>query len=393
MADRRAGAWLVTPMRRILARPNKAWVGWRRENRRSKQLLHRTIVLRRMARTSFASGSDRPFRYGLAAAAGITGLAGAAFYNAAKRREAEAATPPIGGFVEVDGVRLHYLERGEGPPLVLLHGNGATIQDFLLSGVIDLAAQRYRVIAFDRPGFGYSERPRSTLWTPAAQASLIMRALEQLGVARPIVLGHSWGTLVALAMALDFPESVSGLVLASGFYFPEPRGDVLMVSPPAIPVIGDLVRHTLSPLAGRAMAPMLFKTMFSPLPVPEIMSEWPLGLAVRPSQIRAGAADAAFMVPAAAALSKRHGELAVPLVIIAGVGDKIADFLRHAHALHDAVPGSELIAVEGAGHMVHYAAPERVLEVTDRVAGMAAPTSEPTAKGEDIIPPTSASAF
>ena len=56
------------------------------------------------------------------------------------------------------------------------------IEDFQSSGLIDRAAKKYRVIAFDRPGFGHSERPRSRIWTPAAQADLIAAALEEIGV-------------------------------------------------------------------------------------------------------------------------------------------------------------------------------------------------------------------
>src|SRR3954463_12011724 len=126
-------------------------------------------------------------KLGLAAAA----LGAAALFNRKKARDAEAATPPIGKFVEVDGVRLHYVERGDGDPLVMLHGMGAMVQDMLGSGLVDRAAERYRVIAFDRPGYGYSDRPRGQMWTPQAQAALIHAALAKLGVKRPLVLGHS----------------------------------------------------------------------------------------------------------------------------------------------------------------------------------------------------------
>jgi pimeloyl-ACP methyl ester carboxylesterase len=91
----------------------------------------------------------------------------------------------VGRFVEVAGVRLHYVEHGEGEPLVLLHGNGSMIQDFQSSGLIDMAARTYRVIVFDRPGFGHSERPRTTIWTAEAQADLIHKALKKIGVPVP----------------------------------------------------------------------------------------------------------------------------------------------------------------------------------------------------------------
>src|SRR5690242_15420938 len=84
----------------------------------------------------------------------------AALGNRLAAKKAERKNPPMGKFVEIEGVRLHYFERGEGEPLVLLHGNGSMIQDFSSSGLVDKAAEKYRVIVFDRPGFGYSERPR-----------------------------------------------------------------------------------------------------------------------------------------------------------------------------------------------------------------------------------------
>ena len=109
---------------------------------------------------------------------------------------------PLGRFVEVDGVRVHYIARGKGRPVVLIHGNGTMAEDFVISSLMDQLATRYRVIALDRPGFGHSDRPRWRVWTASAQAHLLRRVLEQLNVERPVIVGHSWGTLVALALAV-----------------------------------------------------------------------------------------------------------------------------------------------------------------------------------------------
>src|SRR5687768_7438671 len=157
---------------------------------------------------------------GAALLAGAAVLAATALWNNSRARQAERDHPPRGRFLEVDGVRLHYLERGAGPPVVLLHGNVVTAEDYLWSGVLDRVAERHRVVAIDRPGFGYSDRPKGRLWTPAEQAGLLRRAFTRLGLDRPVVVGHSWGTLVALALALDHPEVVRGLVLLSGYYRP-----------------------------------------------------------------------------------------------------------------------------------------------------------------------------
>ena len=136
---------------------------------------------------------------------------------------AERNNPPTGEFLDGDGVRLHYRQWGDPtwPCVVLFHGNGAMIQDFVSSGLVELLVRRYRVVCFDRPGYGYSQRPRSRIWTPAAQAELFARALGQLNVRDPVVVGHSWGTLVAISLGLrsDFP--VRGLVLRLDIIFPQ----------------------------------------------------------------------------------------------------------------------------------------------------------------------------
>lgn len=299
-------------------------------------------------------------------------LGAAALANHLVARRSERRHPPTGRFVEVDGVRLHYIERGAGPPVVLLHGNGAMAEDYAISGVLDLVARNHRVIAFDRPGFGHSERPRSTVWTAQAQARLIRQALRQLGVTRPVLVGHSWGTLVALSMALDSRLDTAALVLLSGYYVPSVRLDVPLVVWPAVPILGDVIRYTLSPLLGWLLAPVVFRKLFAPAAVTTAFRErFPTGLALRPSQIRANAADTALMIPGAASLLPRHGELTMPVMIVAGDGDRIVNTEVQSGQLHRDVPGSDLQRVRGAGHMVHHIAPQRVAAAIEQAASTA----------------------
>src|SRR5205807_1204465 len=82
--------------------------------------------------------------------------AAAAISNYVNARRAERAHPASGKFVSVNGVRLHYIEQGVGPVIVFFHGNGTMAQEFEISGVMALLAKAHRVIAFDRPGFGFS---------------------------------------------------------------------------------------------------------------------------------------------------------------------------------------------------------------------------------------------
>jgi len=277
--------------------------------------------------------------------------------------------PPIGTFVECDGVRLHYLDRGnqDGPVLVLLHGNGMMVQDFVISGVLNDAGRRYRVLCFDRPGFGHSTRPRRRSWTPEAEAELFAAALRRLGVERAIVVGHSWGTLVTVALGLRFPELVQGLVLASGYYFPTWRTDVWLLSAPAVPVVGDLMRYTISPLLSWLMMPKLLGKMFEPGPVPDrFLREFPLLLTVRPLHLRAAAEETALMIPAAARLQHRYAELTCPAALIVGDSDQVVDPGQTAQ-LHRALERSVVRSVPTAGHMVHHAAPDRMLDTVELI--------------------------
>ena len=325
--------------------------------------------------------------------AGI-GLAASYLIVRSKTAQAERDNPPRGKFVEVDGVRLHYLERGSGPALVLLHGNGVYANDFEYSGLVDKLSERYRVIAFDRPGYGYSERPRTTLWTPDAQARLLHRAMQAIGVDSAIVLGHSWGTMAALAMGLQVPDAVRGLVLLSGYYYPTLRLDVPLAAQPAIPVIGDLMRYTITPLFSRLLWPLTSKGMFSPMPVADRFRRLSPWMALRPKQLRASAAYAALMVPAAMSLSKRIEQLRVPVQILAGTGDKVVFPSHESERLHEELQArdasSELHLMPGVGHMVHYAHPDQVVIAVDAIAaqvgepiGMRSPRAEALAQASE----------
>ncbi|MER9593097.1 alpha/beta hydrolase [Mesorhizobium australicum] len=121
----------------------------------------------------------------------------------------------MGRTLRIDGVDLSIIEKGSGPPLLLLHGSGSVTEDFAVSGVLDLASAKHRVLAFDRPGFGGSTRPARKRWSACEQADLFHEAAANLGVHKDLVLGHSWGAWIALEMARRHAPSVAGLVTAA----------------------------------------------------------------------------------------------------------------------------------------------------------------------------------
>ena len=327
------------------------------------------------------------------AIAGVTAavLAATAAWVAYRARRAEAEHPPSGRFVEVDGVRLHYIDRGLGTPVVLLHGTMVRLEDLVASGLVDRLARHHRVVAFDRPGFGYSERPRDRLWTADAQAALIQRALKRLGVQSPAVVGHSWGAMVASALALREDSDVRKLVLLAGYYFPQPRLDALIAAPAATPILGDAMRYTVSALSARAMLGRAVRIMFAPAPVPdEYLPTLSREMLVRPYQLRASAEEAAFLLPSAASLAKRYASIRVPTLIVAGDADKVIDPAKHSRRLASEIPGAELRMLPGVGHMVHFAAIDEIVEAVGALAPLAheSQAERTTREAQDAVSPS-----
>jgi pimeloyl-ACP methyl ester carboxylesterase len=312
-----------------------------------------------MRRPSF----PRPPYAPLIAAAVVLGSC--AYLTRRLTKRALADNPPRGAFVEADGVRLHYTEHGDPrcPPLVMVHGNGAMAQELEISGLVDLAARSFHVYVFDRPGYGHSERPAGRSYSPDAQAALLVAALRQLGVQRSIVFGHSWGALVALAAVLQEPRAFRAVVLASGYYTPSLRLDTVTLGAPAIPVLGTLMRHTITPLWGRMMWPLMLRRLFRPAAVTEKFKRlYPVWMSLRPGQLKASASEAATMTAQAAKLLRRERHVSVPALIVAGEQDRLVSTAWQSMRLHERLPGSRLRIVPGAGHMVHHTSPADVME-------------------------------
>ncbi len=320
---------------------------------------------------SFSSSSKRP----LAVAAGVAAvLATCAYIVKRKSSEAEAQNPPQGRFVSVQGVALHVIEHGSpsAPVLVLLHGNGVMAIEMELSGLVDQAASRFRVLVFDRPGYGHSNRPDGHNYTPQVQAELLWEALDQMGVQRPTVLGHSWGALVAGAMAEQRPQSLKAVILVSGYYTPGLRFDVPWMSLPALPLLGTLMRHTVSPLLSRALWPLMLKRLFGPAAVTTAFkTRYPVWMSLRPGQIKASAAETAMMIPAAMRVLRSNPEDMPPTVIVAGESDRLLGSQRHSGRLSRRLPDSQLHLVPHAGHMVHHTATDAVMRAIDQGLAMA----------------------
>ena len=142
---------------------------------------------------------------------------------------------------------------------------------------------------------------------------------------------------------------------------------MLVLSPPAMPLIGDVLSHTISPILGRLLWPLLLRKIFGPRPVPKKFAGFPEEMAMRPSQIRASAAETALMIPAAYSFREAYGHLKMPVVIVAGTEDRVVEAQQSAE-LHRDIAHSTLRCIPSTGHMVHQTATAEVMSAIDMVA-------------------------
>jgi pimeloyl-ACP methyl ester carboxylesterase len=130
-------------------------------------------------------------------------------------------------FLETRSGRVHYLDQGEGPPVLLLHGSGRSLADWQ-EGSAQLLAKRHRVVAIDYYGNGLSERGHAWSYGSPLWAQQGIDVLDALGIERAVVVGHSIGGVVAAYMAADHPDRVDAVVTV---------GTGMAIAPTQIPLL------------------------------------------------------------------------------------------------------------------------------------------------------------
>lgn len=297
-------------------------------------------------------------------------VAGAVWTQVLSAR-AERDFPPEGRFVEVEGQRLHVVDRGAGPPIVLVHGAFGGSQDWTATGILDELARTHRVLAFDRPGHGWSERASTEAQSPIEQARVLRAACRTLGVERPLIVGFSWGGALVLAWALAWPDEIAGVLTVNGVAYPWPGATNTSYVLAGVPIVGPLLAWSAAgPLGSMTSASSVVRA-FAPAEVPRTFARSPVALALRPRQFLAETADLRILKPAVAIQSTRYAEIRVPLAILAGRGDRVAFWDWHSERLHRTVPGSELTILEDAGHQVLHSHPQDVIAAVRRLAASA----------------------
>lgn len=291
----------------------------------------------------------------------------------ADRREARArdSHPPLGHFIQPNGRRLHVLQEGTGPDLVLIHGASGNMRDFTHDLMGRLTA-RYRVTVLDRPGLGYSQRLAQPGASIFAQADHLVAAMGEMGVARPLVLGHSYGGAVALAWAARHPDRAAGLILLAAASNPWPG---------PLPRYYRVLSH---PLGQRVAAPLLtawvpghmvddtIASVFAPQPVPPGYAEhFGPGLTLMRAALRENALQRAAILPEIERLLPSYADLDLPVEILHGDRDTTVGLAIHSLPLSQQIAGAALTVMQGVGHAPHHADPATVIAAIDRAAARA----------------------
>lgn len=296
------------------------------------------------------------------------GLAGFTLWTA---RRVEKALPPMGNFIEIDGARIHYVERGEGPTLLLVHGLGGQLQNYTHSLTERLGG--FHVVAMDRPGSGYSDRHEDADARLTRQAKFVADFIAAKGLTRPLLVGHSLGGAVALATALDYPERISGLALLAPLTHhqtePPPIFRGLAI---ASPFMRRLVAWTLAAPASIRNRVVVLSTVFGPNAAPrDFATRGGSLLGLRPRSFYATSTDFMAINHDLPTQESRYGELFMPVGILFGTGDRILDHRRNGEGMSAKVKGLDLELVEGLGHMVQISEPDRTALFLRRIAARA----------------------
>lgn len=283
-------------------------------------------------------------------------------------RRIERALPPAGRFVTApDGTRVHYRESGSpgAPPLVLVHGASANLRDFDASLRPGLET-RFRVIAVDRPGSGWSEPNANAQGDPLAQADHVVAVLDALGIERAVWVGHSWGGAVVMAALVERPERVVAGVAIAAATHPWEESLPRPIRLGALPVVGPLLSATwVTPLGRVALNDALadsFRPESPPDPIERYREATGADLAIRPRAFRTTALDLAGLAAALERLAPRYGDIERPLLLVNGAADPLIPPERHADRVRDALPAARSLRIDGAGHIVHHTHTDAVVD-------------------------------
>jgi pimeloyl-ACP methyl ester carboxylesterase len=294
-------------------------------------------------------------------------LGGGKAYTELQLRSIKDNYPPIGHFVTVDGLNIHYVRKGDGQPIVMLHGRDGALQEFTFS-IFDQVSENYDAIAIDRPGYGSSEWPTDQDLNFQCQANIIRGALAEMNIDNPILIGHSYGGAVVLQYLLDYPDTAKGAILLGPVaYIEDPPDGAELFTFPNIPILGPVLTRTiLMPLGGK-IADGLYQQAFFPDEAPEDYVTTMKSLYLHPAQFTATAQELSVMQTSVQAISPNYDQIQIRVTVISGTMDQMVDVESDAQQLVQDLQCGNLILVENSGHKFFHTHPEIVIEAIDDI--------------------------
>lgn len=270
-------------------------------------------------------------------------------------RKAERLVPPPETFVKISTGRVAYTDDGpkDAQTVLMVHGLGGQMRSLTLP-LVPLLAEEFRVIAIDRPGMGYSDRPESAPADIAAQAGYVEEVIDALGLARPIVLGHSLGGAISAGLALRAPGKVGALALIAPLLVPSTKS-VAAFSGLAVtkPWARRLIARTLAVPASVKTAAAGRAEIFGPEAVPDSYDVAGGGqLTFRPKSFLNTSRDYVSVPISLPTQSKRYDEITCPVIVLYGDQDRILDVAEQGRGVAERYPYFELREIAGAGHML-----------------------------------------
>ncbi len=258
-------------------------------------------------------------------------------------------------FADIDGVRLHYQERGVGTPLVLLHG--FTSSTYSWKDVFEPLSKSFRVIAVDLKGFGFSGKPDGD-YTRRAQAVLVAHLLDHLKIEKAWFCGNSMGGEVSLNLALANPQRVAGLILIDSAGVAVPGGGSLAPGYLLVPVVGRVLM-ALALTSDKLVRQGLEKSFYDDTKVnAERVAYYHRPLKTRGGQLAALRARTQWpLFP----VEPELGKINTPTLIIWGAEDQLIP-LEAGRKMNSLIKGSKLVIFEKCGHVPQEEMPERVVD-------------------------------
>ena len=261
-----------------------------------------------------------------------------------------AGTPLSAREVLVQGRRIRYVETGRGTPVVMIHGLGASLYAWR-KNLAPLAAAGFRVIAFDLPGFGFSDKT-DTCYDNESYVRATVALFDSLHLADAVLVGHSMGGAIAAQVAIDHPERVRGLVLigSAGLGVRQPL--VLRVA--RWPLLGPIALA----LRGRGLTGRILRATYAD---PANVTEADVDQYYAPT-VQPGYARALRRVLREFRFDGLQGQLehvAAPTLVLWGEEDRIVP-IGLGRALALGIPHAAFLSVPHAGHSVQEEAADEV---------------------------------